>query len=90
MLNLFHQFLWAFVDVKRVLNLPFDEPTAWLIATVMLLLILASAAGKLLDGNWKGNQVNLLPTEYQCVTAIVGIGLVCIALFIDQRINRNK
>jgi phosphatidate cytidylyltransferase len=50
MLNLFHQFLWAFVDVKRVLNLPFDEPTAWLIATVMLLLILASAAGKLLDG----------------------------------------
>ena len=51
MLNLFNQFLWAFVDVKRVLNLPFDERTAWLIATVMLLLILASTAGKLLDGS---------------------------------------
>ena len=39
----------GWVDVNQVLSLPFDEPTAWLIATVMLILIMASFAGRLLE-----------------------------------------
>ena len=49
LLKILSPFVFGFLEQTRDFILPFDEPTAWLIAAVMVLLIIGSFIGKLLE-----------------------------------------
>ena len=44
-----HPFVWGVLEESSKLSLPFEKRTAWLIAAVMILLIIGSLVGKLLE-----------------------------------------
>ena len=44
-----HPFILGFMEGTKKSFIPFDNRTAWLIAAVMILLIIGSAVGKLLE-----------------------------------------
>ena len=44
-----HPLIGGFLEDSSKLSLPFEKRTAWLIAAVMILLIIGSLVGKLLE-----------------------------------------